>query len=51
MKDTRKMATQMLHRMQEQAARDKVKERKARTHRLITEGAVLEKVIPLVAAM
>ena len=31
MKDTIKAATQALHRIQEQAARDKVKARKART--------------------
>ena len=37
MKDTIKAATQALHRIQEQAARDKVKARKARTKRLIED--------------
>ena len=34
------------HRLEEAQARDRVKERKARTRRLIQEGAVLEKVFP-----
>ena len=34
------------HRLEEAQARDRVKERKARTRRLIQEGAVLEKVLP-----
>ena len=51
MKDTIKAATQALHRIQEQAARDKVKARKARTKRLIVEGAILEKAVPGVAQM
>ena len=46
MKDTIKAADQALHRIQEQAARDKVKARKARTKRLIVEGAILEKILP-----
>jgi hypothetical protein len=36
------------HRLEEAQARDRVKERKARTRRLIQEGAVLEKVFPAV---
>ena len=40
-----KAAKQTLQRIQEQATRDHMKERKARTHRLITEGALLEKEI------
>ena len=32
-------------------ARDRVKERKARTRRLIQEGAILEKVLPEVRTM
>ena len=32
--------------MEEAQARDRVKERKARTRRLIQEGAILEKVLP-----
>ena len=37
--------------MEEAQARDRVKERKARTRRLIQEGAILEKVFPAAAAM
>ena len=37
--------------MEEAQARDRVKERKARTRRLIQEGAVLEKVLPEVQAV
>lgn len=51
MKDTIKATTQALHRIQEQAARDKVKVRKARTKRLIVEGAILEKMLPFTVKM
>ncbi|MDO4483968.1 MAG: DUF3847 domain-containing protein [Clostridia bacterium] len=51
MKDTVKYATQLLHRVQEQDARAKVRARKARTHRLIVEGGTLEKVMPTVMLM
>lgn len=44
-KDEKKLL-QEKHRLEEAIARDRVKERKARTHRLIKEGAVLEKVLP-----
>ena len=37
--------------MEEAQARDRVKERKARTRRLIQEGAILEKVLPEVRTM
>ena len=37
--------------MEEAQARDRVKERKARTRRLIQEGAILEKAFPAAAAM
>ena len=37
---------QAKHRAEEAAARDRVKERKARTRRLIQEGAILEKAFP-----
>ena len=37
--------------MEEAQARDRVKVRKARTRRLIQEGAVLEKVLPEVKAV
>ena len=46
MTDTEKRLTQEKHRLEEAIARDRVKERKARTHRLIKEGAVLEKFLP-----
>ena len=39
-----KKLLQAKHRLEEAQARDRVKERKARTRRLIQEGAVLEKV-------
>ncbi len=37
---------QAKHRLEEAEARNRVKERKARTRRLIQEGAILEKVFP-----
>ena len=46
MTDNEKKLVQAKHRLEEAQARDRVKERKARTHRLIKEGAVLEKVYP-----
>lgn len=46
MTDIEKRLKQEKHRLEEAIARDRVKERKARTHRLIKEGAVLEKVLP-----
>ena len=41
-----KKLLQAQHRLEEAQARDRVKERKARTRRLIQEGAILEKVLP-----
>ena len=41
-----KELTQAKHRLEEVEARNRVKERKARTRRLIQEGAILEKVFP-----
>ena len=41
-----KKLLQAKHRLEEAQARDRIKERKARTRRLIQEGAVLEKVLP-----
>ncbi len=38
-----KKLLQAKHRLEEAEARDRVKERKARTRRLIQEGAILEK--------
>ena len=51
MTDTEKKLLQAQHRLEEAQARDRVKERKARTRRLIQEGAVLEKVLPEVRTM
>ena len=46
MTDNEKRLTQAKHRLEEAQARDRVKERKQRTRRLIQEGAILEKVLP-----
>ena len=46
MTDVEKKLVQAQHRLEEAQARNRVKERKARTRRLIQEGAVLEKVLP-----
>ncbi len=46
MTEAEKKLLQAQHRLEETQARDRVKERKARTRRLIQEGAVLEKVLP-----
>lgn len=41
-----KALLQAKHRLEEAQARDRVKERKQRTRRLIQEGAILEHVLP-----
>lgn len=46
MTDAEKKLLQAQHRLEEAQAQDRVKERKARTRRLIQEGAILEKVLP-----
>ena len=46
MADAEKKLLQAQHRLEEAQARDRVKERKARTSRLIQGGAILEKVLP-----
>ena len=46
-----KALLQAKHRREEAEARDRVKERKARTHRLIQEGAILESAAPWVRSM
>ena len=46
MTDTEKELLQAQHRLEEAQARDRVKERKARTRRLIQKGAILEKTMP-----
>ena len=51
MTDTEKKLIQAQHRLEEAQARDRVKERKMRTRRLIQEGAILEKVLPEVQAI
>ena len=43
---TEKEIVQARHRAESAEARNRVKERKARTRRLIQEGAILEKVFP-----
>ena len=49
MTENEKKLIQARHWLEEAAARDRVKERKARTRRLIQEGAILEKVWPAAA--
>lgn len=46
-----KKLLQAKHRLEEAEMCDRNKERKARTRRLIQEGAILEKVFPNVASM
>lgn len=49
-KDEKKIL-QAKHRVEEAEARNRVKEQKARTHRLIQEGALLESIAPSVREM
>ena len=51
MNENEKRLLQARHRLEEAQARDRVRERKARTRRLIQEGAILEKVMPAAAEM
>ena len=51
MTENKKELIQAQHRLEEAQARDRVKERKVRTRRLIQEGAILEKVFPQAANM
>ena len=51
MTDAEKKLLQAKHRLEEAQARDRVKERKARTRRLIQEGAIVEKAMPEVRGM
>ena len=46
MTDEEKKLIQAQHRLEEAQARDRVKERKARTRRLIQSGAILEAALP-----
>lgn len=51
MTENEKNLLQSKHRLEEAQARNRVKERKARTRRLIQEGAILEKFFPIVSSM
>ena len=51
MTENKKKLLQAKHRLEEAQARDRVKQRKARTRRLIQEGAILEKALPQTASM
>lgn len=51
MTDTEKKLIQERHRLEEAQACDRAKQRKARTRRLIQEGAVLEKALPRTMSM
>ncbi len=51
MTENEKKLLQAKHRLEEAKARDRVKERKARTRQLIQEGAILEKAFPQSARM
>lgn len=51
MEEIEKEILQLKHRLEEAQARDRVKKRKARTRRLIQEGAILEKALPQVQQM
>ena len=51
MTEEQKKLIQAKHRLEEAQARDRVKERKARTRRLIQEGALLEKHFPAAKIM
>ncbi len=51
MTDNEKKFLQAQHRLEEAQMRNRDKERKARTRRLIQEGAILEKVYPSAATM
>ncbi len=46
MTDQEKALLQAQHRLEEAEARDRVKERKARTRTLIQRGAILERALP-----
>lgn len=51
MTETEKKLLQAKHRLEEAQARDRVRQRKARTRRLIQEGAILEKALPQTVIM
>jgi len=51
MTEDEKKLIQAKYRLEEAQARNRVKERKARTRRLIQEGAILEKTLPQTGSM
>ena len=51
MTENEKKLIQEKHRLEQAQNRNRVKERKARTRRLIQEGAILEKVVPNITAI
>lgn len=51
MTENEKKLIQAKHRLEQVQNRNRVKERKARTRRLIQEGAILEKVLPHIKAV
>ena len=51
MREEEKKLLQAKHRLEEAEMRSREKERKARTRRLIQEGAILEKVLPQIKQM
>mgnify|MGYP002570672278 CR=1 FL=1 len=51
MTENEKKLLQEKHRLEESEMRDRQKKRKARTRRLIQEGAILEKALPQAAQM
>ena len=51
MLEEQKKLIQERHRLEQAQMRDRAKERKARTRRLIQEGAILEKSFPKAATM
>ena len=51
MTENEKKLQQAKHRLEEAQMRDRQKERKMRTRRLIQEGAILEKVFPAVSSI
>ena len=51
MTDLEKQLLQAKHRLEEAEMRNRVKERKARTRRLIQEGAILEKILPQITSI
>ena len=51
MTENEKRLLQEKHRLEQAQNRNRVKERKARTRRLIQEGAILEKVLPNITAI